>query len=47
MELPPGSVTERAADPGGEPDDPLDDAWEEAYAMVEGYYSALSHGSRR
>lgn len=41
MELSPGSVITRAADPGGEPDDPLDDAWEEAYAMVEGYYSAL------
>ena len=41
MELPPGSVTVRAGDPAAEPDDPLDDAWEEAYAMVEGYYSAL------
>jgi hypothetical protein len=41
MELSPGSVTVRAADPAAEPDDPLDDAWEEAYAMVEGYYSAL------
>jgi hypothetical protein len=41
MELSPGSVTVRAADPATEPDDPLDDAWEEAYAMVEGYYSAL------
>jgi hypothetical protein len=46
MELPPGSVTVRAADPVGEPDDPLDDAWEEAYAMVEGYYSALRIRSR-
>jgi hypothetical protein len=41
MELSPGSVIVKAADPAGEPDDPLDDAWEEAYAMVEGYYSAL------
>ena len=41
MELSPGSVTVRAGDPAAEPDDPLDDAWEEAYAMVEGYYSAL------
>ena len=41
MELSPGSVTLRVVDPVGESDDPLDDAWEEAYAMVEGYYSAL------
>ena len=41
MELPAGSVTPRVVDPANEPDDPLDDAWEEAYAMVEGYYSAL------
>lgn len=41
MELSPGSVTPSPTDPTVEPDDPLDDAWEEAYAMVEGYYSAL------
>ena len=34
-------MTPRVVDPVNEPDDPLDDAWEEAYAMVEGYYSAL------
>lgn len=41
MELSAGSVTPNPTDPTVEPDDPLDDAWEEAYAMVEGYYSAL------
>jgi hypothetical protein len=37
MELPTGSV----AGVDAEPEAALDDAWEEAYAMVEGYYSAL------
>jgi hypothetical protein len=41
MELPPGSVKVPPSDAAAEPEDPLDDAWEEAYAMVEGYYSAL------
>src|SRR5690349_12159694 len=38
MERPPGSVTE----PGAPGDDAqIDEGWDEAYAMVEGYYSAL------
>ena len=42
MELSPGSVKIPPSDAAAaEPEDPLDDAWEEAYAMVEGYYSAL------
>lgn len=36
MERPAGSVTEPAAE-----ETQLDEGWEEAYAMVEGYYSAL------
>jgi hypothetical protein len=42
MELSPGSVkVPPSVAAAAEPEDPLDDAWEEAYAMVEGYYSAL------
>lgn len=39
MEQPPGPVTDPAVAP---PEDTqFDEGWEEAYAMVEGYYSAL------
>ena len=39
MEQPPGSVIDPAVVPAE--DAQLDEGWEEAYAMVEGYYSAL------